>query len=651
MEMLYVFPIIFASAVLTNLVQVCHAVNDCKLGTRVELVAAITTIGHDSGTVCTIGLRDGTVEISGNLRHPKDSRPAIQLGDIVKLSGQIRPADPYHHPLLNFDSLEVLSHGPHPMPIEVTAQELLSGSVAGKFISIKGIVLDSFRDEIDTDIFLLALGCERDIVYAHLTANSNSTKRLKQLIGAEVRIRGSCGLRGRFSFRPLSGYMISINPSDNIEVLRRPENLFDAPELKPTEIFTPAEVLMLSRRRTTGTVRATWQSHHAILATQHGTTTVEFSEGEPLPRCGQDIEIVGLTETDLYNINFSHAIWRVATNATSLANTHFKNTHIRNIYTDKNGRDKINPQFHGRAITVSGTIKEISRHYKIRLDEDGFMLPVDCSSTPSALKNLLVGSVITVSGLCIMEADTWSPYSTFPRIRGFTLVLNRPEDLIVNKQPIWWTSGRLLVILAFLFAALIGFVIWSWFLNRLVERRSRQLAKEKMAHDKADVRAEERTRLSVELHDTIAQNLSGIALQLDAVQLAAEEEPELLFDSIQTTQQSLNSCRQNLRHCLWDLRSRALEEKSLANALSRTLTPHSGNARLDIDCPIRTQGMSDNAIHAMLCIIRELVINSIRHGKASHISIIGRETSGMMDFCVTDDGCGFNPVKAPWVSE
>ena len=76
MEMLYVFPIIFASAVLTNLVQVCHAVNDCKLGTRVELVAAITTIGHDSEIGGNVWLKDS---VPPNSRvYNKPPAPAIR---------------------------------------------------------------------------------------------------------------------------------------------------------------------------------------------------------------------------------------------------------------------------------------------------------------------------------------------------------------------------------------------------------------------------------------------------------------------------------------------------------------------------------------------------------------------------------------------
>ena len=53
--------------------------------------------------------------------------------------------------------------------------------------------------------------------------------------------------------------------------------------------------------------------------------------------------------------------------------------------------------------------------------------------------------------------------------------------------------------------------------------------------------------------------------------------------------------------------------------------------------------------YTMLRIIRELVINAIRHGKARHIRIAGSHGDEKLRFSVTDDGIGFDPAAAPGV--
>lgn len=223
--------------------------------------------------------------------------------------------------------------------------------------------------------------------------------------------------------------------------------------------------------------------------------------------------------------------------------------------------------------------------------------------------------------------------------------------MTVISTPPWWTVGRLLIVIAVIAVLLVAILIWNRILFKLVEKRSRQLMKEEIAHAETDLRAEERARLSVELHDTIAQNLTGVSLQLDSVQLAAECDPAALPKYIETARLSLNSCRQNLRNCLRDLRSRVCEEKSLADAIAKTLAPHKGTADISIDCPLRTQNSSENAIHAILCIIRELVINAISHGQATKITIVGRRETDGLSFTIRDTGHGFDPATAPGISD
>lgn len=45
--------------------------------------------------------------------------------------------------------------------------------------------------------------------------------------------------------------------------------------------------------------------------------------------------------------------------------------------------------------------------------------------------------------------------------------------------------------------------------------------------------------------------------------------------------------------------------------------------------------------------VRELVVNAIRHGKAKSVWIAGECSNGRISFSVRDDGCGFDMASAP----
>lgn len=65
-----------------------------------------------------------------------------------------------------------------------------------------------------------------------------------------------------------------------------------------------------------------------------------------------------------------------------------------------------------------------------------------------------------------------------------------------------------------LLAALAGIFIWNRSLNRLAERRGRELTEESIAHIAAAMKVGERTRLAIELHDALSQNLTGVSLEI-----------------------------------------------------------------------------------------------------------------------------------------
>ena len=115
---------------------------------------------------------------------------------------------------------------------------------------------------------------------------------------------------------------------------------------------------------------------------------------------------------------------------------------------------------------------------------------------------------------------------------------------------------------------------------------------------------------------------------------------------IDTAKRILASCRRELRNCLWDLRSHAMDAANLADAVRETIAPHLGDRRAVIDLDIPSAALSEELRHAALRIIREATANAIRHGRATTVAISGELSGKTLSFTIVDDGRGFDPSVA-----
>ena len=87
-------------------------------------------------------------------------------------------------------------------------------------------------------------------------------------------------------------------------------------------------------------------------------------------------------------------------------------------------------------------------------------------------------------------------------------------------------------------------------------------------------------------------------------------------------------------------------------AIRKTLEPHlDGSADISVRFAVPRTLFTDNTAHVLLCIVRELVLNAVRHGRATAVKVAGCAEDGKILFSVQDNGCGFNPDAAPGVRD
>lgn len=537
-------------------------------------------------------------------------------------------------------------------PISATATEILDGKYDFRFVRIEGTIIDFFHDEVNPRHRFIIINSDDETVFVTSQSIKESDETLRSFIGATVSI---CGKSDRdwenrddrqFS-RTLYLYRL-----DDIKVLKpAPATPFDVEELSSLKDVRPARIPRLGRRRTTGRVLARWGRNKLLVASRNDDIMRIELDAPSTPSPGNFIEAVGIPESDVFHLNLARAIWRPAEPFPCPADGPATNLSARAILTDDAGHAAINEKLHGRLICLSGLLRNQSTSGVLYLEDEDFLVPVDSSALPVLPSDLTVGCHIAVTGICVMNIENWRPTAVFPRIDGFTLVPRTTEDIEILSRPPWWTASRLLAVIGSLLAAMVGIVIWNGSLRRLARRRGHELYRSQIEKFASDLRTGERNRLAVELHDTISQNLTGISMQIGAAANFITANRDKASKHLDIATRALDSCRDELRNCIWDLRNGALDMHDMNAAIRNALSPYVGDTHLAVRFSVPRSDLSEKAAHTIICIVRELATNAVRHGQAQSVRVAGAAEGRTLSISVTDDGRGFDPDSRPGVPE
>jgi signal transduction histidine kinase len=204
-----------------------------------------------------------------------------------------------------------------------------------------------------------------------------------------------------------------------------------------------------------------------------------------------------------------------------------------------------------------------------------------------------------------------------------------------------------MIVIGAMMMVIMAVLIWNTALQRAAKRLGRRLFREQAARLTAELKSKERSRLAVELHDSISQVLTGAALKIKAAQAMARTDLERSLANLSIAENSLRSSREELRYCLWDLRNNILDLPNFEEAVRQMLKPYIGETELAVRLPVQRRKISESTAHEILKIIRELAVNAVRHGAATKIKIAGSLDGSTLAFSVKDNGTGFDEATAP----
>ncbi len=163
--------------------------------------------------------------------------------------------------------------------------------------------------------------------------------------------------------------------------------------------------------------------------------------------------------------------------------------------------------------------------------------------------------------------------------------------------------------------------------------------------------AEERNRLAREIHDTLAQGLAAITLQLETADalLETNTQPD---KARQVVQYALALTRSNLdaaRRSVLDLRAAPLEGRSLRDAVSEMAEEWAATGELTLHLSV-TGGNFPLPVRVevgVYRIVQEALTNIVRHAHAQNLTLALAITAEQVQLTIEDDGRGFDPAEVP----
>jgi signal transduction histidine kinase len=158
---------------------------------------------------------------------------------------------------------------------------------------------------------------------------------------------------------------------------------------------------------------------------------------------------------------------------------------------------------------------------------------------------------------------------------------------------------------------------------------------------------DERQRMAGELHDVLAQGLTGIVTQLEAADQAAGRESDRrrhLDTAKQLARDSLTEARRSVQA----LRPQQLTQTALPDALAEVVDGWS--ARNAVAAELITTGAPRPLLPeietALLRTAQEALANVARHADAGRVALTLSYMEDLVTLDVRDDGAGFDPARA-----
>lgn len=265
-------------------------------------------------------------------------------------------------------------------------------------------------------------------------------------------------------------------------------------------------------------------------------------------------------------------------------------------------------------------------------DTDTVFRALISANSKVRMPNLETGSRLRITGVSRI-----TPAGDFIlRVEDKLMILvGSANDVKLLARPPFWTARNVSILAVAVIAGLFAAIA--------VARNRRRREQETQRREFEAVLAE-RGRFAREIHDSLAQGLTSISLQLECVRDQLASNPRAAADHVEKARGFVRDSLREARRTVWNLRPLALGEADLASSLQTHASNLSEGGNITCSQQIEGTPRSLPPEHesALLRIGQEALTNAARHSGATEIHHRLRYGNGWVTLSVMDNGKGFD---------
>ncbi|MHB0977464.1 MAG: GAF domain-containing sensor histidine kinase [Candidatus Aquicultorales bacterium] len=154
---------------------------------------------------------------------------------------------------------------------------------------------------------------------------------------------------------------------------------------------------------------------------------------------------------------------------------------------------------------------------------------------------------------------------------------------------------------------------------------------------------EERNRLAQDIHDGLAQRLTGIVLQLEAAETLLEAGKDGAARRVVRAKELARESLEEARRSVWNLRPKALVETSIVEAIRHELDYLAEDTSMATSFAVRGERcrLPDKTEEHLLRMVQEALGNVRKHSLAENVYVTFYFEKDRLRIVVADDGVGF----------
>lgn len=600
---------------------------------------------QNSFTLADASDPDGpAVYVCGRLegREPADVEGALAVGDVVRVRGNILPF--MLEPGVYARTVTVERRMQLDPPREVRLADMRSGAFNNRRVAIRG-VLRSARIEKragEDPLTALVVGTCDGVVRVRVYGEWPD---LAECRDAEVLVNGVCvpGYNARAEFlRP----EIEAVSREAISVVAPPAN--SIPRIE-NGVGRPAGAMTWNPkgghghlRRVVGEVTYVNRTRGAFVLQSETAVLVDVEDGS-LPSVGDIVEATGFpTMFDDCGVLESSDFATLGRSSVQMRPEDFTGADLADIL----GRDDSGEfDAHYRFVRIEGRVMRADI-----LPSGGAELEVDLgtgrivarmeSARPDFTAAFVDRPMACLTGVLKVNLEENEERGQGMKVHGFTLLLRSEADVV----PVYDAASRKRFLMR------IGAKLGLWALLPLMAYVLVAYQRSVRRREKAAAVAADRKRLAEDLHDTIAQHLSGARLLLYSVQGESDSLSEQAKGALAMAGDVLESARREMRDAILNLQSDELVTHPPAKLLRMVARRTNGASGVSVRTMLRgiPPDMPPGQKTNLLAVVQEAVSNAVKHGHARHVLVLSDPlpSGGGFTLRVLNDGEPFDAEAA-----